>query len=229
MRCILNEWGRFQSFESIRPQLDREIDVLVNRTLKRTCEDISMKGKREIEKYVEDFFANAEDLLMKYVPDFDSSSFVRSIQNETNVSIEDNDLFRTSPSENKKDIFDHILDIYNAFSLGLYGRFVNCISHTEVLNKNMERVNEISREFNPRPYLEVAFSNKDNVINTIKERFINELIEPLQKQIEDIRTNIKNKEQEIKDSEAKREELEGKKKLIEGQINDLTVLRSEIL
>ena len=232
MRSIVqNEWGRFSGVESVAPKLDTEIEKLVCRTLKRTCDNLGTDGKRKIERCVNDFFADAEDILMKYIPEFDSRNFLKSIKKEINFEIEDKDMFKTSNNDSEEDngLLDYVANFLNGASFGILGGIGNFLSHGDQVRHCINEINEINQEFDPKPYIEVAFSNKDNVINTIKERFINELIEPLQEQIKEIKENIKNKEQEIKDSEAKREELEGKKKLIEGQINDLTVLRSEIL
>ena len=232
MRSIVqNEWGRFSGIESIAPKLDTEIDKLVCRTLKRACDNLGTEGKRNIERCVNDFFADAEDILMRFIPNFDSRSFIKSINKEINLEIEDKDMFKMDNSDSDEDygLLDFVGDFFDGASFGIFSGIGNFLSHNDQVRDCINTINEMNQEFDPEPYLENAFSNKDKVINTIKERFIKELIEPLQEQIKEVKEKIKNKEQEIKDSEAKREDLEGKKKLIENQISELSLMRSQLI
>ena len=232
MRFIVqNEWKVFSGFESIQPKIETEIDKLVCRTLKRVCERLSTDGKRKIEKCVNEFFNDAEDFLMRNIPDFDSRSFVKSIKKEINMEINDKDMFKMDDSDSEEDygLMDFVGDFLNGASFGLLKGVGNFLSHKDQVKEVINRINTINSDFEPEPYLENAFHNKNDVINTVKEKLIDELIEPLQEQIKEIREKIDNKEQNLKEAEAEREILEKKKVLIESQINDLTLLRSEIL
>ena len=77
---VRNEWGRFQSFDSIRPKLDGEYQRLYNRKLKRTAQSLSDKGERELGKCVDEFFGEAETLLLRYLKDFNSRDFVKGVK-----------------------------------------------------------------------------------------------------------------------------------------------------
>ena len=94
--------------------------------------------------------------------------------------------------------------------------------------KKTEEINSISREFNPEPYLNLAFKSKDKVIEYVRNRFINELIEPLQEQLTSVRSKIDDKEQEIRNAEDKRKILEERKRDIEKQIEDIQALQTEL-
>ena len=105
----------------------------------------------------------------------------------------------------------------------------NILTHDEDVAKIEDYINSISRDFDPTPYLEHAFKSKDEIIEFVKKRFITDLIEPLQEQIQEIRSKKNDKEKELKISETKRRELESKKKLISSQLEEITQIKSSLL
>ena len=95
---------------------------------------------------------------------------------------------------------------------------------TEVSNT----INSISGEFDPEPYLNQAFRSKDKVIEYVRNRFINELIEPLQEQLTSVRSKINNKEQELHNAEEECKILEERQRDIARQIEDIQALQTEL-
>lgn len=210
---IYNDWGRMKSFESIQPKLDAERQVLITRHLKRATENLAEEGKKKIKRSIGDFFANTEDLLMKYLPDFDSREFTKDAQRGIELALENSDLFSFD---------DMVWNIPN----GVVKHFLN---HNSQVAEAENFINSISRDFNPRPYLEVAFAKKDEIINSIKNKYITELIEPLQNQIKEIRDQKENKEKELQTAKNRREELESIKTIIATQISNFSELKASIL
>lgn len=210
---IYNDWGRMKSFESIQPKLDAERQVLITRHLKRATENLAEEGKKKIKRSIGDFFANTEDLLMKYLPDFDSREFTKDAQRGIELALENSDLFSFD---------DMVWNIPN----GVVKHFLN---HNSQVAEAENFINSISRDFNPRPYLEVAFAKKDEIINSIKNKYITELIEPLQNQIKEIRDQKENKEKELQTAKNRREELESIKTIIATQISNFSDLKASIL
>lgn len=235
---IHNEWGRTKSFESIQPRLNGELQKLITRNLKRATENLAKEGKTKIEKSMNEFFADAEDLLMKYLPDFKSREFVKSTQNNIPLDMEASDLFSIESGTDEPDygFGDMVWEILNGASWGVLGflgnglKFVdNGLNHSKQVANVENFINSISGDFNPEPYLDTAFKSKDIVIDFVKYTFITELIEPLQDQIKEIRDQKENKEKELQTAKKRREELESIKTIIATQISNFSDLKASIL
>ena len=228
---IHNEWGRMTSFESIQPKLNEELQKLITRHLKRATDNLAEEGKKKIEQSMNEFFADAEDLLMKYLPDFESRSFVKSTQKKIHLDMKDSDLFSFESGTDEPDYGwgDMVWDILNGASWGVFGLVGNILSHNENVANVENFINSISGDFNPEPYLDTAFKRKDIVIDSVKNTFITELIEPLQDQIKEIRDQKENKEKELQTAKNRREELESIKTIIATQISNFSELKASIL
>lgn len=235
---IHNEWGRMKSFESIQPRLNDELQKLITRHLKRATENLAKEGKTKIERSMNEFFADAEDLLMKYLPDFKSREFVKSTQNNIPLDMEASDLFSIESGTDEPDygFGDMVWEILNGASWGVLEflgnglKFVdNGLNHSKQVANVENFINSISGDFNPEPYLDTAFKSKDIVIDFVKYTFITELIEPLQNQIKEIRDQKENKEKELQTAKKRREELESIKTIIATQISNFSDLKASIL
>lgn len=229
---VHHDWSRFKSFDSIRPKIDNEIQFLITRTLKRKTEELAEQGKRVIKKSINTFFQDAESLLMQYLPDFDSKDFIESTQNKIHLDMDDSDLFSFKEDDDNDTNYgwgDVIWEVLNNASWGLLGVIGNILSYDENLAKVEDFINSISRDFDPSPYLDHAFMRKDAVIDSVKEAFITDLIEPLQEQIEDIRTQRNQKESELKNAQRERDALETKKGLIRAQIDEMNTIKMTLV
>lgn len=235
---IHNEWGLTKSFESIQPRLNDELQKLITRHLKRATDNLAEEGKKKIEGSMNEFFADAEDLLMKYLPDFESRSFVKSTQKNIKLDMKDSDLFsfESDTDEPNYGFGDMVWEILNGASWGVLGflgnglKIVdNSLNHSKQVAKIENFINSISGDFNPEPYLDTAFKRKDIVIDSVKNTFITELIEPLQNQIKEIRDQKENKEKELQTAKKRREELESIKTIIATQISNFSDLKASIL
>lgn len=233
---IENDWSRFKGFDSIQPKLDGILQKLITRDLKRASMNLAEDGKRKIKRSIGDFFADAEDILMKFLPEFDSRDFIKSTQNKVQMDMDSSDLFSIDNSQDSEGefswggffggIFEGFL---TGYTFGGYALLKNAFSHGGAKKEALNWVNSISAEFNPDPYLQSAFACKNDVIDSAKQAFITELIEPLQCQIEEIRSKKNDKEKELKDSKQKREELEEKKALVAKQILSVSELKTSLL
>lgn len=227
---IHNEWSRFKSFESIQPKIDAELQSLVTRKLKRATQNLAEDGKKKIRRNIDDFFSDAENLLMRYLPDFDSRTFVKSTQNKVQFDLDSKELFTINNEETEEDygLGDLLFAFLDGASWGVLSVANNILTHNENIAKVENFINKISSDFDPQPYLDSAFKRKDTAIDSVKQAFISDLIEPLQKQIQEINSKRDEKDIEIKKSETKRTELEDKKKLILSQIDEVTKIKIQI-
>lgn len=229
LNIVQNEWGSFKSFDSISPRLDTEFQDLKTRKLKRATENISVDCERKIKRSIEGFFSDTEDILLKYIPDFDNRDFVKSTQRKINMEMEASNLFSLANDDEEQitwsDIVGSIFQVFlNVYTLGT----MNLINHSAKVKEVSDNINSISREFNPEPYLNQAFKSKDKIIEYVHNRFINELIKPLQEQITNVRSKIDNKEQELHNAKEECKVLEETKRDIARQIEEIQNLQSEL-
>lgn len=225
LNMVQNEWGNFKSFDSISPRLDTEFQDLKTRKLKRATENISVDCERKIKRSIEEFFSDTEDILLKYIPDFDNRDFVKSTQREINMEMEASDLFSLANDDEEQITLSDIFKVFlNIYTLGT----MNLINHSAKVKEVSDNINSISREFNPEPYLNQAFKSKDKIIEYVRNRFINKLIEPLQEQLTSVRSKINNKEQELHDAKEECKVLEETKRDIARQIEDIQALQTEL-
>lgn len=229
LNIVQNEWGSFKSFDSISPRLDTEFQDLKTRKLKRATENISIDCERKIKRSIEGFFSDTEDILLKYIPDFDNRDFVKSTQRKINMEMEASYLFSLANDDEEQitwsDIVGSIFQVFlNVYTLGT----MNLINHSAKVKEVSDNINSISREFNPEPYLNQAFKSKDKIIEYVRNRFINELIEPLQEQLTNVRSKINNKEQELHNAKEECKVLEERKRDIAKQIEDIQALQTEL-
>ena len=225
LNMVQNEWGIFKSFDSISPRLDTEFQDLKTRKLKRATENISVDCERKIKRSIEEFFSDTEDILLKYIPDFDNRDFVKSTQREINMEMEASDLFSLANDDEEQITLSDIFKVFlNIYTLGT----MNLINHSAKVKKVSDYINSISREFNPEPYLNQAFKSKDKIIEYVRNRFINKLIEPLQEQLTSVRSKINNKEQELHNAKEECKILEERQRDIARQIEDIQALQTEL-
>lgn len=222
MDAIIDSLGRFSSPKSILPQLERETQTLITRTLKRDVEDIGREAKGKIRDYASDFFGEVEDVLMRYVEDFDSRDFVKSIDKEIVMDIEDSDVFSYANDETGEDygFTDFMRDFLNGASFGLLGGAKNFLSHADYQQEMHHAVNKM-RSADVTEFLDSIFKRKDAIINKLKERFIEELVSPLQEKIDDIIKNKNKKEQKLQENKKRLESLKANLSVINEQISSI--------
>lgn len=233
LNMVQNEWGQFKSFDSISPRLDTELQALKTRKLKRATENISKDCENKIKRSIKEFFSDTEDILLKYLPDFDNRDFTGSTQRKINMEMETSDLFSFANDDEEDitwgDVIGSICNgALNGATLGLWGKTKNLISHSEIKKDVSDEINSISRDFDPKPYLDQAFKSKDKITKYVRNRFINELIEPLQEQLTSVRLKINNKEQELHNAKEECKVLEERKRDIAKQIEDIQALQTEL-
>lgn len=228
MKSIIhNEWSRMKSFESVRPRLDAEMQNLYTRQLKRAVMNITENGKKKIDRSVSEFFGDAEDLLMRFLPDFDSRDFVKSTKNKIQLEMDASDLFTYESGTDDEDygLSNFFFDFLNGASWGMLGLAGNILSHGDEVAKVEDVINRIGAEFDPTPFLESALQSKDCIIEQVQNIFINELIEPLQEQIQEIRSQKADKETRLIQAREKLSVAEQTEKVLSAQIEEISNMR----
>lgn len=219
MDNIIDDLGRFSSAESIFPSLERETQTLVTRILKRDTECIVSDAKDVIKEPISNFLSEVEDVLMRFIPDFDSRDFIKSIEREIKFDMDNDDMFSFPSSSEDSDygFGEMLFDFLDGASWGLYGGLINAISHNDVKSELHSHVNEI-RNTDVTVCLESIYAKKDQVIEKVKQRIIDELINPLQEKIDEIVNNKNQKEQKLNQAKSELEKLQKSKVQIEEQL-----------
>lgn len=203
MDSIIDDLGLFSSIDSIKPSLDKELQTLFTRTLKRDTEDIINDAKKTIEIPVNEFLSEVDNVLMRYIPDFESKDFIKSVKKEINFDLDDG-MFSFSISS----------------SLSYLS---NALCYGDNQKSQHENVNKL-RKLDVKELLDPIYDNKEQVIEKVKTRIIEELLNPLQEKIEDNVKNKAQKEQKLNEAKLQLEKLLKKKTLIDEQLQEMTSL-----
>ena len=208
MYALIDGMGRFSSAQDVATQLQRQSHSLVTRTLKREVENISENAKGKIKSCIEDFLGSADDILMKYLPDYNSRDFIKKIEREINVEIEDNGIF-----DSKNAI--SINDDYSSTLIGnlVFGQEGNKAS----LSAKVDQIKAIDVS----SFLDTAFSRRDAILSSVKAKVVDNLILPLEKQLEDIVANKDKKNQKLQENKEMVEALRADLSVINEQINSI--------
>lgn len=215
--------GLFKDPDSIIPRLDGKLQTLATRTLKHHVEDLAMQAKSSINLEVSEFLNDADDVLMKYIPEIDNQDFIKKIKRKIEIDLEDKEVFSfdATPEEEELGVLDYVFAALNGATYGGLKLLTNAFGHGASVKHMHEVVNSIRAGFDPEPYLNTIFGQKDAVINKVKASFISDFLEPLQKQVEEVKADKSGKEKKLKDAQAKIEQLKKEKETIEKQMESM--------
>ena len=205
MYALIDGMGRFSSAQEVATQLQRQSQSLVTRTLKREVENISENAKGKIKSCIEDFLGSADDILMKYLPDYNSRDFIKKIEREINVEIEDNEIFDSKNAISIND--DYRSTIIKNLVCGQEGNKASLSAKVDQI-----KATDVSS------FLDTAFSRRDAILSSVKAKVIDNLILPLEKQLEDIVANKDKKTQKLQEN----------KEMVAALRADLSVINEQI-
>ena len=228
MLSIVGNWGRFSNVDSIIPKLDAEKQKLVTRTLKREVEALSDMARSKIKDCLTEFLSNVEDILFSNIPDFDSRDFIKSVSKEIQMELQNEDMFTFDNSSDDEDEFswgnfigECLFNFLNGYSFGALELVTRAFTHGDTQKELEVHINSISGNFDPMPFLESLYVNKENIIESVKQKILVELINPMQQQIDDIRTKFKDKKKALEDAQEKLKTLEREKQELNIQVNEI--------
>lgn len=229
MKTILEGWGKTQSFDRIKPQLDNELSQLVERRLKRAVGNLAKEGQTMIERCVEEFFQDSSDIVDRFLDDFDLNDFMKSLKCHLRLEVEDGDLFKMSlDNEDEHGFLDYIYSFFNGYTYGLLDVVVNVFSHDKIRSSVESAINEIASDFDAKPYLNTVFERKDYIIDLVKKSYIDELITPLLEQIQEARSKREEREANLQKAQTRLTELEEAIKRLDRQIEEMAILAKSV-
>lgn len=238
MEHVVETVGRFGKFDSIKPRLDQIATEFETRTTRRLVEQLADDMKRKLKTTTRDFFTEAEEVISRFVPDIDSREFVKEVERQINLQIEDESIFcaNGSDEEKSKGIWGHVLNGGIAFAFGLIGLGAKAafqfafrgINHDKNKTELLEKINSARASFDAKPFVDSILIGKDNVINLIKKKFLDDLITPLTEKITECRTMLSQKEEKLSIAKEHSEQLKDAMKVLEGQIEEVNVLKAAV-
>lgn len=230
---VETDFGRFTKVESLQPKFDKIYSNLVNRDVKRKMKNLQDEGRRKFLSSIQDFFTDAEDILLKYLPDIDTRDFIKDLQGKIKLDMENVSLFSKEGEEVTDagwlDIIGGILGgFFDGLSLGLIGAIGRAFTHNSTKIDLLNFINSKRDSFDCGDLLQGAFANKDKVINTIRQKLIEGMLNPLQEKVEEIRNDKANKEAKLEEAKAALDGLLEKKTILEVQLEEVTSLKNAI-
>lgn len=229
MKNILEQWGIFESFDSIKPQLDNEQSQLVERRLKRSVKNLAKEGQTLVERCVEDFLQESSDIVDRFLDDFDLNDFMKSLKCHLRFEVEDGDLFKMSlDNEDESGFLFYVFKILDACTYGALSTWGNLFSHNEIRSKLESAINNMASEFDAKPYLNVVFERKNYIIDLVKKSYIDELITPLLEQIQEARSKREEREANLQKAQTRLTELEEAIKRLDRQIEEMAILAKSV-
>ena len=230
---VETDFGRFTKVEALQPKFDKIYSNLVNRDMKRKMKNLQDEGRRKFMSSIQDFFTDAEDLLLKYLPDIDTRDFIKDLQGKIELDLKNVSLFSKDGEEVTDagwlDIIGGFLDeFFNRLSFGLVGAIERAFKHNSTKIRLLNLINRERDSFDCGDSLQGAFANKDKIINTIRQKLIEEMLNPLQEKVEEIRDDKANKETKLEEAKAALDSLLEKKTILEVQLEEVASLKNAI-
>lgn len=230
---VETDFGRFTKVEALQPKFDKIYSNLVNRGMKRKMKNLQDEGRRKFMSSIQDFFTDAEDLLLKYLPDIDTRDFIKDLQGKIELDLKNVSLFSKDGEEVTDagwlDIIGGFLDeFFNRLSFGLVGAIERAFKHNLTKIRLLNLINRERDSFDCGDSLQGAFANKDKIINTIRQKLIEEMLNPLQEKVEEIRDDKANKETKLEEAKAALDSLLEKKTILEVQLEEVASLKNAI-
>lgn len=230
---VETDFGRFTKVESLQPKFDKIISNLVNRDMKRKMKNLQDEGRRKFMSSIQDFFTDAEDILLKYLPDIDNRDFIKELQGKIKLDMDNVSLFSKEGEEVTDagwlDIIGGLLgNFINGMSFGLVGVIGRALTHNSTKIDLLNFINSKRDSFDCGDSLQGAFANKDKIINTIRQKLIEGMLNPLQEKVEEIRNGKVNKETKLEEAKVALDGLLEKKKILEVQLEEVSSLKNAI-
>jgi hypothetical protein len=231
LNSIVDNWGTFQSYDKIRPQIESEMNILQSRTLKRMTEDIGRNSKMKLRGLVRDFFSEAEEIFYKYLPDVDTKELTQKAQRKIEIDIDNDEIFKYTASDNSEGGISVgkvlegavVLVLGGLIGSGIYYGIKSAWKHSDLVKKLKSDINNMQSSFKPELYLNVLMNGKDNTIAAVTETFKEAILVDLQNQIEEIQSKKANKEKALTDAQELRNKLTDESAEVKKQMAEMGI------
>lgn len=230
MESIIKNSSKFRSIDVIKPELEKEKQRLLTRDLKRAVDEIAQSAERSMKNAVQDFMTDAEEVLMRFLPEVDSSEVVSKIQSKIINDIENKDLFAYNEEVEEKK--KNLAVIENGLTMVLGGAIgigikeglkagYHALTHEKKVEEMLQNLRTV-RNMDVQPFLDSAFASKNEIVRSVKEAFITNLVEPIQVQVEEILSDTRSREEKRSEAESNLASLHEALDVINAQIAEMS-------
>ena len=218
MDRIVDNMKRLQGSEDIITPLESEQNKLVQRTLKRIFERICADAKRELTSSVRSFCEETEDVLLRFIDDFDARDFVKSIEKRVALDVDNKNLFSVDTEDSSSDdevsflgLVGSIIAIPFKAYFGAIKKGIDFLTNNSDNKRELHKaIENIRASFDVNDFLESLIVRKDEVITDVKTAILDDLLTPMQSQLNDIINNVADKEKALKEAIEKEKELKSR-------------------
>ena len=208
LETTVNSVGLFGEFDNIRPKMDQIAAEFNTKTTRRLVEHIAQQMKLKLKNTTRDFFSEAEDIIIRYIPEVDSHGFVKDIERQIHLQIEDESIFQSKDTYKEKSMGRweslgyKVINTVAFINLGAKtAQFVyKGINHDNKRNEILNLIYKARQEFDPLIYIEAILSGKERVIEMIRQKFIDELTIPLNAKVSQCKDNLAEKQKQLSKS-----------------------------
>lgn len=229
-RTIIDGIGRMTNHEKVFGKID-SLEQSTQKKIERAVSRKSDDAKRLIKASIAEFCDNIEVVLDRFLEDFDACDFVKKINNKIDLDIEMESLFSDSREDetgsgDESGLFDFTVGLVGEILAAYGGLYFNIITlggarRDDIIDDLNQRLSKMGDEFNPKPFFELIYNRKDEVLTTVKTMVIEELLKPLEEQIDDILEKTSSRENELSEAKQKESKLSANLKTIKEQISQI--------
>ena len=229
MRREVDKRKKWSTWKDINFKLNEIKNELLTRTIKNKIREINSDIENKLEKSIDDFFNEIQDVTDKHITYIESYDFINGIKRKIDLDI-DNSLFTLKDEEDTENIFGYVIkllnDIVDGLSLGGVSLFFDRLSYNEDQRLLKDKITVFQNTFAPTPYLESINTNGDKIIVDVKRYLVDELIEPMKSQLDEVLSLKSNREELLQKANEDLEIAMKNKEIITSQINEISAIRS---
>ncbi len=227
---IIDGIGRMTNHNKVEAQIDT-LEKSTQNKIKKAVSRKSDDAKELIKSIVADFCENIETVLDRFMEDFDARDFVKKINNNIDLDIDEKNLFSESGEDetgNGEDygFIDITFDVVGGIFRSSFEESRNVLTlggarRDKLINDLSQRLSNMRDVFETKPFFEHIYNRKNEVLDTVKTMVIDEFLKPLEEQIENILNKTSSRENDLAVAKQKESELSAHLKAIKEQINQI--------
>ena len=228
MEHIIDDMGYFEAGEDLQPKFESAL-VKLSKALKKEAYNIKRKTKDQLKTHIEDLLSDIEPLLEKYYNDFDGRHLISRLIKEIDTEIEVPCLFSDDHTEESRNFLDYlalfltipIVIIDKLLIIKPIEKAINLVTHDSNQKKLKTIIQDMHNKCNIKEYINSIFNQKEDIVELIRKRLIDELLEPLSEQLNDIISKQEQRTQKLNESQILLETLQKEKAIAEEQLNSV--------
>ena len=202
---------------------------LLTRTIKNKIREINSDIENKLERSIDDFFNEIQDVTDRHIPYIESYDFINGIKRKIDLDI-DNNLFTLKAEDDPKGLLYYIGEFIDGFidgfTFGAKDYISDRISYKEDQRLLKDKITAIQNTFAPTPYLESINIKGDKIIVDVKRYLMDELIDPMKTQLDEVLSDKTNNEEQLKTANEKLKEAQQNQDVITSQMQEYNMMRS---